>query len=144
MPFMHTLRPRPVCTVPTATCSHGSTLVYRYSTPRLRTRCSRAACSRETPDNDQGRPPAPVSVTLPIRMNTIPHPRPMRYFFYEDVTRAVMHALDDGILRMSVRFAGFSRKACSAEGEVGGKAPWHPCSTPARRGPGEKAGKPIS
>ncbi|KFM24902.1 hypothetical protein F751_1781 [Auxenochlorella protothecoides] len=36
-------------------------------------------------------------------MNTIPHPRPMRYFFYEDVTRAVMQALDDGILRMSVR-----------------------------------------
>ncbi len=36
-------------------------------------------------------------------MNTVPHPREMRHFFYADVSDAVVRATQAGISRMSVR-----------------------------------------
>lgn len=56
-----------------------------------------------TPSSKQGVPTDTSTPSLPAFMNTVPHPREMRQFFYADVSDAVVRATQTGISRMSVR-----------------------------------------
>lgn len=73
----------------------------RRSTAPIRHRQIRAQPARAEAAADQAGPSA--APELPTKLNTIPHPRETRQFFYAEVASAVQAALAAGRKRISVR-----------------------------------------